>query len=123
MVHEDVSPGLDDSDDEDTDELAAVHLHDAHYITDVSMYVSVLSLSLRMMLHLELPHINVLSKIDLISKYGQLDFNLDFYTEVQDLSYLEAVLSKSSLRYTELSMAIISLIKDYSLVRFETLAD
>ncbi|KIY45648.1 hypothetical protein FISHEDRAFT_48990 [Fistulina hepatica ATCC 64428] len=102
--------------------LAAVHLCDAHYVTDASMYVSVLLLSLRTMLHLELPHINVLSKIDLISKYGQLDFNLDFYTEVQDLSYLEAALSKSSPRYTELSMAIISLIEDYSLVGFETLA-
>ena len=29
-------------------------------------------LSLRAMLHLELPHINVLSKIDLIQQYGDL---------------------------------------------------
>lgn len=29
-------------------------------------------LSLRAMLHLELPHINVLSKIDLIQRYGDL---------------------------------------------------
>lgn len=34
------------------------------------------------MLHLELPHINLLSKIDLIEQYGKLRFNLDFYTEV-----------------------------------------
>ncbi|KAF9028524.1 hypothetical protein BDP27DRAFT_1387064 [Rhodocollybia butyracea] len=61
--------------------LAAVHLCDAHYITDASKYISVLLLSLRTMLQLELPHINVLSKIDLLAKYGDLDFNLDFYTE------------------------------------------
>ena len=52
--------------------MAAVHLCDAHYITDAAKYVAVLLLSLRAMLQLELPHINVLSKIDLISQYGDL---------------------------------------------------
>lgn len=102
--------------------LAAVHLCDAHYVTDASKYISVLLLSLRTMLHLELPHVNVLSKVDLISKYGDLDFNLDFYTEVQDLSYLENALSTASPRFSALNMAMISLIEDYSLVGFETLA-
>ena len=49
-----------------------MHLCDAHYVTDASKYVSVLMLSLRAMLHLELPHINVLSKVDLITQYGDL---------------------------------------------------
>ncbi|KAJ7593355.1 hypothetical protein C8J56DRAFT_779267 [Mycena floridula] len=102
--------------------LAAVHLCDAHYVTDAAKYVSVLLLSLRAMLHLELPHINVLSKVDLISQYGDLDFNLDFYTEVQDLSYLENALSTATPRFAALNMAMISLIEDYSIVGFETLA-
>lgn len=50
------------------------------------------------------------------------DFNLDFYTEVQDLSYLENALSATSPRFTALNMAICSLIEDFSLVGFETLA-
>ena len=72
------------------------------------------------MLQLELPHINVLSKVDLITQYGELgtfnrilfdmadkvtlkfltpqDFNLDFYTEVQDLSHLENLLTSASPR-------------------------
>ncbi len=120
-------------------QLAAVHLCDAHYVTDAAKYISVLLLSLRTMLHLELPHINVLSKVDLIAQYGDLgtritpaypfacsrgdtDFNLDFYTEVQDLSYLENALSAASPRYAALNMAITSLIEDYGLVGFETLA-
>ncbi|KIK61743.1 hypothetical protein GYMLUDRAFT_166102 [Collybiopsis luxurians FD-317 M1] len=103
--------------------LAAVHLCDAHYVTDAAKYISVLLLSLRTMLQLELPHINVLSKIDLIGNYGDLDFNLDFYTEVQDLSYLENALANStSPRFQALNMAMISLIEDYGLVGFETLA-
>ncbi|KAF8500481.1 hypothetical protein F5888DRAFT_1610054 [Russula emetica] len=102
--------------------LAAVHLCDSHYVTDAAKYVSVLLLSLRAMLHLELPHINVLSKIDLLTQYGDLDFNLDYYTEVQDLSYLENALSSASPRYRALNMAICELIEDFSLVGFETLA-
>ncbi|KAI5994544.1 hypothetical protein F5J12DRAFT_785744, partial [Pisolithus orientalis] len=102
--------------------LAAVHLCDAHYVTDAAKYVSVLLLSLRTMLQLELPHINVLSKIDLLSHYGDLDFNLDFYTEVQDLSHLENVLTTISPRFTALNMALISVIEDFGLVGFETLA-
>lgn len=52
--------------------LAAVHLSDAHYVTDASKFISVVLLSLRAMLQLEMPHINVLSKMDLITQYGDL---------------------------------------------------
>lgn len=75
------------------------------------------------MLQLELPHINVLSKIDLIATYGDLPFNLDFYTEVQDLSYLQYELEKDprSARYSELNKAICEIVEDFSLVGFRTL--
>ena len=53
-------------------QLCAVHLCDAHYVTNAANYISVLLLSLRAMMQLELPHINILSKVDLISRYGEL---------------------------------------------------
>ena len=62
--------------------LAAVQLVDAHLCTDAGKYMSALLLCLSTMLHLELPHVNLLSKMDLLPSYGPLDFNLDFYTEV-----------------------------------------
>ena len=40
------------------------------------------------MLRLGLPHMNVLTKIDLLPQYGPLPFNLDFYTELTDLGRL-----------------------------------
>ena len=52
--------------------LTAVQLVDAHLCTDPSKYISMLLLSLNTMLHLEMPHINVLSKVDLIKQYGRL---------------------------------------------------
>ena len=68
--------------------LCAVNLVDAHHCTDPSKYISILMVSLSIMIRLELPHVNVLSKVDLIQQYGKLAFDIDFYTQVQDLSYL-----------------------------------
>ena len=68
--------------------LAAVHLVDSHYCTEPSKFISVLLTSLSTMLQIEMPHINILSKVDLMEQYGKLDFNIDFYTEVLDLHQL-----------------------------------
>ena len=54
--------------------LAAVHLVDSQLCSDLGKYISALLLSLTTMLHLELLHINVLSKMDLIESYGRLNF-------------------------------------------------
>ncbi|KAK9466488.1 hypothetical protein V1512DRAFT_169799 [Lipomyces arxii] len=107
--------------------LVVVNLIDSFYITSPNRYISVLLLALRSMLQLDLPHINVLSKIDLLNNYGKLDFNLDFYTEVQDLHYLTPLLTKESPnllgeKFASLNEAIADLIMDFGLVQFEVLA-
>ncbi|GAA5960102.1 hypothetical protein JCM3765_002469 [Sporobolomyces pararoseus] len=106
--------------------LAAIHLTDSSHILDASKYISILLLSLRTMLQLELPHINVLSKIDLLSLAGELPFNLDFYTEVQDLNHLLPLLdsqnSRGTSKFHELNEKVIELIEEFGLVSFETLA-
>ena len=79
------------------------------------------------MLQMDLPHLNVLTKIDKISTYGPLPFNLDFYTEVQDLSYLLPHLEEESpmmrgSKFEGLNTAIVELVEGFGLVGFETLA-
>ncbi|KAL6899780.1 hypothetical protein ACP4OV_006438 [Aristida adscensionis] len=103
--------------------LTAVHLIDAHLCCDPGKYVSALLLSLSTMVHLELPHINVLSKIDLIENYGNLAFNLDFYTDVQDLSYLQYHLEQDprSAKYRKLTKELCDVVDDFGLVNFTTL--
>ncbi|KAL8059705.1 hypothetical protein ABFX02_03G104300 [Erythranthe guttata] len=109
--------------------LTAVHLVDAHLCSDPGKYVSALLLSLSTMLHMELPHVNVLSKIDLIESYGKLAFNLDFYTDVQDLNYLQHHLGQDP-RYAKYSLLfpcrkltkeLCEVIDNYGLVNFSTL--
>ncbi|KAI9208539.1 uncharacterized protein BJ171DRAFT_438055 [Polychytrium aggregatum] len=103
--------------------LCAVHLVDAHYCTDPAKYVAMLLLSLKAMMQLELPHVNILSKVDLMEAYGTLAFNLDYYTEVQDLSYLLQRLNTDNFgrKFTKLNEALCELIEEFSLVAFQTL--
>jgi hypothetical protein len=98
------------------------------------------------MLQMDLPHLNVLTKIDNLKNYPNLPFNLDFYTEVQDLSYLLPHLNREQTsgipgpktintkdtdmdmddepqsKYAALNQAIVELVEDFALVGFETLA-
>lgn len=52
--------------------LSVVHLVDAHHCTDSAKFISVVLLSLSSMVRLEVPHVNVLSKVDLMQQYGRL---------------------------------------------------
>lgn len=55
-------------------------------------------MSLSSMLQLGMPHINVLSKIDLAQRHSaKLQFGLDFYTEVLDLNYLLQALDEDKI--------------------------
>ncbi|KAM5463569.1 hypothetical protein MferCBS49748_005921 [Microsporum ferrugineum] len=107
--------------------LVVVHLVDSYNLTLPSMYISALLLSHRAMLQMDLPHLNVLTKIDNLSKYPPLPFNLDFYTEVHDLSHLIPHLNEeapwlANSKFDALNSAIVELVQDFSLVGFETLA-
>jgi len=100
--------------------LAAVHLVDSHYCSDPGKFISVCLTSLSTMLQISLPHVNLLSKVDLVEKYGKLQFNLDYYTEVLDLEYLLDCFPEDNFtkKYRSLNEALTGLITDYSLVNF-----
>jgi GTPase SAR1 family protein len=125
--------------------LVVVHLLDSLTLSRPTLYISSLLLCLRSMLHLPFPLVNVLTKIDNLAKTTEpLPFNLDYYTEVQDLDYLlphlEAEQTNTSIqnmvdhaagadlptpppsKFTALNQALIQLIDDFGLVAFETLA-
>ncbi|KAL9000105.1 MAG: hypothetical protein Q9169_001180 [Polycauliona sp. 2 TL-2023] len=107
--------------------LVALHLTDAYCLTLPSLYISTLLLSLRSMLQMDLPHLNVLTKIDKIASYGPLPFDLEFYTEVQDLPDIVPHLMEESPmmrhpKFEGLNNAVIELVEDFGLVGFETLA-
>jgi len=112
--------------------ICTVNLVDSHYCSEPGKYISCLLTSLAMMIHISTPHINILSKVDLAEKDGKLLFNLDFYEDVLDLSYLVDILEEDPRmkKYASLNSAIADLVERYGLVSFypfdihnETLVD
>jgi GTPase SAR1 family protein len=103
--------------------LCSVNLVDSYYASDPAKFISVLLVSLSSMLQTELPHINILSKMDLLERYGKLAFNIDYYTDVLDLNYLVDTLDSDKIlvKYKNLNRKICEVIQDYSLVSFITL--
>lgn len=107
--------------------LVCVHLSDSICVTQPSLYVSNVLLSLRAMIQMDMPHVNVLSKIDKVSSYDELPFNLEYYTDVDDLTYLMPYLEAESPvlrsnKFGRLNEAIAKMIESYGLVRYEVLA-
>jgi len=103
--------------------LTVVQVFDSFYCKNPANFISVLLVSLSSMVRLELPHVNVLSKMDLIEQNGPLEFQLDFYTDVLDLKYLNSFLDKDPRlsRFSQLNKAIAGIVEDYSLVSFTPL--
>eukprot|EP00931_Biecheleriopsis_adriatica_P092030 TRINITY_DN6586_c0_g1_i1.p1 TRINITY_DN6586_c0_g1~~TRINITY_DN6586_c0_g1_i1.p1 ORF type:complete len:327 (-),score=52.51 TRINITY_DN6586_c0_g1_i1:116-1096(-) len=106
--------------------LVAVHLVDSTLCVDVYRYLSAVFLSLSAMMQMELPHINVLSKIDmLMDRTDDLTFKLDYYAGVADLSHILLTLQTNrhpmSVKFKEFNRLIAEMIEDYGLVNFEPL--
>ena len=68
--------------------FAAVHLVDCSYLYDKNRFLSALLLSLTAMVGMEMPFLNVISKIDLLKTLGRPDMNLSFYNQISGLKYL-----------------------------------
>ncbi|XP_017786029.1 PREDICTED: GPN-loop GTPase 2 [Nicrophorus vespilloides] len=101
--------------------LCTVHMVQSNYCSNPAKFISTLLLSLSTMLQIGLPHVNVLSKADLLKNYSsQLEFGLDFYTDVLDLEYLLELLNEGPFtnKYKKLNKSLVSMIEDYSLVSF-----
>ena len=125
--------------------LTAVHLIDSINCIEPAKFLSSVMVSLTSMIHCELPHVNVLSKLDLAKalgrqnreknpeiedpEYAYLDFNLEYYSKAIDLDILiddferqsQNLIkagSKTIKKQLKLMHKLNQVIEDYSLVRF-----
>lgn len=104
--------------------LCCVNLVDAHHVADASKFVALTLVSLTMMLQLEMPHVNVLSKVDLVEQFGELPLGLEYYAEAQDFSMALSMDSrerKLPAKFCKLNKALGKLIEEFGLVSFTAL--
>ena len=106
-------------------ELTCVHLTDSHNCTDSALFISGMLVSLSATINMEMPFVNILSKIDLLEQYGDLPFPLEFYTdELDPIQLTEAVTEDSSAfgkKYATLTKKLCELVEGYSLVSYTPL--
>ncbi|KAI4473272.1 hypothetical protein M0802_016207 [Mischocyttarus mexicanus] len=97
--------------------ICGVFIMDSQFMIDGSKFLSGTMAALSVMVNLEIPHVNILSKMDLISKTSKKQ--LDEYLEPDPHSLLSNVENDPwNKKYHKLTEAIGKLVEDYSLVRF-----
>lgn len=99
--------------------ICSVFLIDVQFMTDGAKFLSGTMSALSVMVNLELPHVNILSKMDLLGKTAKRQ--LDKFLEPDShaiMGDIEATSSKFNEKHRKLTEAIGKLIEDYSLVRF-----
>ena len=64
--------------------FVAVHLIDASYLYDRYKFLAALTLSLSSLVGMEIPFVNLITKMDLLTTMGRPDMNLMFYQGTTD---------------------------------------
>lgn len=94
--------------------VCVVYLLDSQFMTDVTKFISGCMASLSAMVQLELPHINILSKMDLVrDKRGIND-----YLDPEPTVLLAELNQRMAPQFQKLNKALIELVDEYSMVSF-----
>ncbi|CAF2128752.1 unnamed protein product [Brassica napus] len=97
--------------------VCAVYLLDSQFVTDVTKFISGCMVSLSAMIQLELPHVNILSKMDLLQDKS----NIEEYLDAEPRTMLAGLDQRMAPQFAKLNKAFIELVEQYSMVRFTPL--
>ncbi|KAI0214078.1 GPN-loop GTPase 3, partial [Lamellibrachia satsuma] len=98
--------------------VCGVFLLDAQFMIEPSKFVSGVLSALSTMVNLEIPHLNIITKLDLLNKSAKKDLERYLEPDLQQLLAEEMDDSRVSHKFQKLNKAIASLVDDYSLVQF-----
>lgn len=99
--------------------ICGVFIIDSQFMIEASKFVSGMLTALSTMVNLEIPHVNIMSKLDLLSKKAKKD--LERYLEPELPVLLNEEFddeNKSNQKFKKLNASIATMIEDYSLVKF-----
>ena len=97
--------------------MSTVYILDSQFVADASKFISGVLCCLSAMTSLELPHVNVLSKVDLLPSRRLLDDFLDM-----DASVLQGELDRGTHScFYRLNSTICELLSDWNMVKRDRL--
>ena len=97
--------------------LCGVFLVDSHFMVDGATFLSGAMAALSVMVNLEIPHVNILSKIDLLSAPAKKLLDNYLEPDVRDLTSSSNCHAFNA-KYQDLTEALGRVLDDYSLVKY-----
>lgn len=98
--------------------IQALYLLDSQFITDTSKFFGGCISALSAMVQLEVPHINVMSKMDLTTKQQRDNLDDFIYPEMEMLTAELGQDSKNSDKFVSLNAAMANMLDQFSMVSF-----
>jgi len=101
--------------------LCTTYLLETQFMEDRSKFFSGVMSAMSCMINLELPHINLLSKMDLVKSHmvgSKRRKNLDRFLDPDPLLLVDEVNAVTNPRFHALNQAIVQLIEDFNMVQF-----
>ncbi|KAJ1973694.1 hypothetical protein H4R33_006927 [Dimargaris cristalligena] len=97
--------------------VCGVYILDSQFVQDTAKYFSGVMTATSAMINLEIPHINVMSKMDIVLKRATME-ELEQYFDPDPLLLVEDANSATRPKFYNLNRAIARLIDDFSVVSF-----
>ena len=97
--------------------LCGVFLVDSHFMVDGATFLSGTMAALSVMVNLELPHVNVLSKMDLLGATARKQLDNFLHPNTRDLSS-SSLSNNFNEKYRALTDSLGKVLDDYSLVKY-----
>nr|XP_039260373.1 GPN-loop GTPase 3-like [Styela clava] len=95
-----------------------VFLVDSQFLGEPSKFISGTLSSLSCMINLEITHLSVMTKVDLLSKHSKRDLQKFLDSEMQNLLLADMCDTYHDKKYQKLTESLCQIIDDYSMVRF-----
>lgn len=95
-----------------------VFLVDSQFLGEPSKFISGTLSSLSCMINLEITHLSVMTKVDLLSKHSKRELQKFLDPEMQNLLLADMCDTYHDKKYQKLTESLCQIIDDYSMVRF-----
>ncbi|KAJ1558483.1 GPN-loop GTPase 3 [Nowakowskiella sp. JEL0078] len=98
--------------------VCGIYVLDSQFIQDTPKFFAGVMSAMSAMIQLEIPHINILSKIDLLGKAGDSSVELERFFESDPSLLVRDANTKTSSKFHALNEAMVNLIDQFNLVNF-----